>query len=131
MDALTNRHFIVAFTVFLIAAITAPSYAAERAGTGGYASRYDGAWSVSLETTRGECTPALRAALRIDRGRLLAVDQNYRLDGQVGRSGAVHVTVSANGQSAVGYGHLSLGTGVGRWRTASGECVGEWSAERR
>ena len=131
VGVLTSKYFIVAFAGFLIAAASFPSYAADRAGRGGRASRYDGTWSVLLETTRGDCTPALRASLRIAGGRLLAEDQSYRLDGQVGQSGAVRVAVSANGQSALGFGHLSLRAGLGRWRTELGECVGRWSAERR
>lgn len=127
----TRKYFIVAFAAFLIAVASLPSYAADRVGRGGRTTRYDGTWSVLLETTRGDCTPAIRASLRIAGGRLLAEDQSYGLDGQVGQSGAVHVTVSANGQSAVGFGHLSPRAGLGRWRTGSGECVGRWSAERR
>jgi len=131
MGILTSRYFIVAMTVFLIAFAGLPSHAADRVERGGRANRYDGTWSVLLQTTRGDCTPAIRASLRIAGGRLLAEDQSYGLDGQVGQSGEVHVTVSANGQSAAGFGHLSPRAGFGRWRTGSGECVGRWSAERR
>jgi len=131
MGVLKSTFCIAACTAFLIAAATSPSYAADRIGRGDRATRYDGTWSVLLETTRGDCTSALRASLLIAGGRLLAEDPSYRLVGHVGQSGAVHVTVSANSQSAVGFGHLSLRAGLGRWQTESGECVGRWSAERR
>jgi hypothetical protein len=92
---------------------------------------YDGAWSVVIETTRGNCPAAIRAGVRILGGRLLADDQSYRLNGRVAADGAVRVTVSAAGQSAGGSGRLGRNVGRGLWRTSLGECSGQWTAERR
>jgi hypothetical protein len=92
---------------------------------------YDGDWSVLIETTRGNCPPALRAGVRILGGRILAADQSYQLNGEVASGGDVRVTVSAGGQSAGGSGRLSRDSGRGLWRTRSGECSGQWSAARR
>jgi hypothetical protein len=92
---------------------------------------YDGDWSVLIETTRGNCPPALRAGVRIIGGRILAEDQSYQLNGEVASGGDVRVTVSAGGQNAGGFGRLSRDSGRGLWRTRSGECSGQWSAARR
>jgi hypothetical protein len=43
----------------------------------------------------------------------------------------VTVTVSRGSQSATGTGRMSGSDAGGRWATASGECSGTWSAERR
>ena len=55
----------------------------------------------------------------------------FTVTGKVGANGAVTVTVSRGSQSASGAGRLSVSDGSGRWQTASGECSGTWSAERR
>jgi len=92
---------------------------------------YDGTWSVVIETTRGNCPAAVRAAVRIIEGRLQADDQSYQVAGRVVPGGVIRVTVSASGQGASGFGRLSRQGGRGRWRTRSGECSGLWTAERR
>ena len=45
--------------------------------------------------------------------------------------GAVRVIVSAGGLAAAGFGHLSRIAGRGLWRTYSGECSGQWTADPR
>ena len=102
-----------------------------RTASRGRARVYDGAWSVVIETTRGNCPAAIRAGVHILAGRLLADDQSYRLDGRVSANGAVRVTVSAAGQSAGGSGRLGRDVGRGLWRSSSDECSGQWSAQRR
>jgi hypothetical protein len=105
--------------------------AVHRTASRGGARVYDGAWSVVIETTRGNCPAAIRAGVHILAGRLLADDQSYRLDGRVAANGAVRVTVSAAGQSAGGSGRLRRNVGSGLWRSSSEECSGQWSAQRR
>lgn len=105
--------------------------AVHRMASRGRARIYDGAWSVVIETTRGNCPAAIRAGVHILAGRLLADDQSYRLDGRVSANGAVRVTVSAAGQSAGGSGRLRRDVGRGLWRSSSDECSGQWSAQRR
>jgi hypothetical protein len=95
------------------------------------ANRYDGAWSVTIYTQSGNCPSSLRYSVRVDRGRVLADDQSYQVNGSVAPNGATRVTVSQQGQSASGSGRLSGNTGGGRWRTSTGECAGQWTAERR
>lgn len=93
-------------------------------------SSYDGQWSVAIYTERGDCG-AVRAALRIVRGRVYATDDSYQAHGAVGSGGAIRVTVSSGARSASGFGRLSGTSGAGRWRTTKGECSGTWSASRR
>ncbi|MCL2430608.1 MAG: hypothetical protein FWD12_15380, partial [Alphaproteobacteria bacterium] len=54
--------------------------AVHRTASRGRARVYDGAWSIVIETTRGNCPAAIRAGVHILAGRLLADDQSYRLD---------------------------------------------------
>ena len=60
-----------------------------------------------------------------------AGEASFNVSGQVGANGAVTVRVSRGSQSATGTGRMSSSDGTGRWATASGECSGTWSAERR
>jgi hypothetical protein len=92
---------------------------------------FDGAWSLVVETTRGDCPMAIRAGVRILAGQVLADDPSYRVAGRVARSGAVQVTVFAAGQSGGAHGRLWTRAGRGVWRTSSGDCSGKWTAERR
>jgi hypothetical protein len=109
----------------------APSEAARRIVPHRGIGAYDGDWSVLVQTTRGNCPPALRAGVVIRGGRVLADDPGYQLNGEVAPGGAVRVTVSAGGQSADGFGRLSRASGAGSWRTPSGQCAGRWTAARR
>jgi hypothetical protein len=49
----------------------------------------------------------------------------------VAPNGTVRVTVAEAGRSATGSGRLAGNTGSGTWRTSTGECAGQWTAERR
>jgi hypothetical protein len=95
------------------------------------ANRYDGSWSVTIYTQSGNCPSSLRYSVRVDRGRVIADDQSYQVNGVVAPNGATRVTVSQQGQSASGSGRLSGNGGGGRWRTSTGQCAGQWTAERR
>jgi hypothetical protein len=95
------------------------------------ASSYDGLWSVTIYTQAGNCPSSLRYAVRVARGRVLGDDQSYQVNGVVAANGATRVTVSEQGQSASGTGRLSGNAGAGRWRTSTGQCAGQWTAERR
>jgi hypothetical protein len=95
------------------------------------ASSYDGAWTVTIMTQFGNCPSSLRYGVRVARGRVFGDDQSYQVNGSVAANGATRVTVSEQGQSASGTGRLSGNAGVGRWRTSTGQCAGQWTAERR
>ena len=93
---------------------------------------FDGNWSVLIVTEQGTCDRAYRYPVRISGGSVgYAGEASFNVTGRVGANGAVTVTVSRGNQSASGSGMLSLSDGSGRWRTASGECSGHWTAERR
>jgi hypothetical protein len=64
-------------------------------------------------------------------GRVLGEYQSYQLSGAVAPSGAIRVTVAEGGRSANGVGRLVGNSGRGQWRTSTGECAGQWTAERR
>jgi hypothetical protein len=95
------------------------------------AANYDGMWSVTIYTQFGNCPSTLRYGVRVARGRVFGDDQNYQVNGTVAPNGATRVIVSEKGQSASGVGRLSGNTGAGRWRTSTGECAGQWTAQRR
>ena len=127
MKNLLRPIFVVAFAVLLLAVASIPSDAARRAAA---RSSYDGVWSVAIYTTRGDCG-SVRAALRIYGGRVYAEDASYQAYGAVSAGGAIRVTVASGGRSASGSGRLTRNYGSGRWRTASGQCLGTWAAQRR
>lgn len=121
--------FAAIAAVFLLASVSVPSDAV--AGKVPPASRFDGNWSVVIYTLQGDCDQSLRAALRIVGGRIYADDQSYQADGAVSPRGVIRVTVANGDQSASGIGRLNGNSGGGRWRTATGSCSGQWTAERR
>jgi hypothetical protein len=91
---------------------------------------YDGLWSVSIVTEKGDCDRGYRYPVRISNGTLAnAGDTVVTITGKVAGSGAVTVSVSAGGRSAIGSGRLAGKIGVGSW--SGGSCSGSWSAERR
>ena len=54
-----------------------------------------------------------------------------RLTAPSRRDGMIKVTVASGNRAASGSGRLSQNVGGGHWRTATGECSGRWTAERR
>jgi len=103
------------------AAFATPSFAAPG---------YDGIWSVSIVTKKGDCIASYRYPMVIERGVLAnggAIALN--VSGRVAPTGAVKVTVSSGDKSATGYGRLAGNTGGGSWSGSS--CSGSWTAERR
>jgi hypothetical protein len=115
--------------------VTAAAIAAAHVAVIPFAARaansYDGLWSVTIYTQAGNCPSSLRYGVRVARGRVLADGQSYQVNGSVAPNGATRVTVSEQGQSASGTGRLSGNAGAGRWRTSTGQCAGQWTAERR
>lgn len=91
---------------------------------------YDGLWSVSIVTKKGDCIANYRYPMLIERG-VLANGGAIALSvsGRVASTGAVKVMVSSGDKSATGYGRLAGNTGGGSWTGMS--CSGSWTAERR
>ena len=133
MKNLLRLIFAVTMATLLAASSTMPSDAARRTARYATTRAYDGLWSVLIVTLYGDCDRGYRYPLRIVDGRVVKADSdpNYQVYGAVARSGSIGVTVSGGGKTATGYGRLSRDYGSGRWRTSSGECSGQWTAERR
>ena len=92
--------------------------------------RYDGLWSVSIVTEKGDCDRGYRYPVRISNGMLAnAGDAVFTITGRVVGTGAITVTVSGGGKTASGSGRLAGNIGTGSWMGES--CSGSWTAERR
>ena len=92
--------------------------------------RYDGMWSVSIVTQKGDCDRGYRYPIRISNGTLAnGGNDPFTISGKVAPSGAITVTVSSGSKSATGSGHLAGNSGEGLWH--GGACSGTWTAERR
>jgi hypothetical protein len=92
--------------------------------------RYDGVWSVSIVTKKGDCIASYRYPMRIANGVLgNGGDFALNISGRVADDGAVRVAVSHGDTRAIGSGRLAANSGAGSWRTSS--CSGSWTAERR
>jgi hypothetical protein len=118
----------------IAAAIAIASMIAASAIIGSTASlavpRYDGLWSVSIVTEKGDCDPGYRYPVRISNGALAnAGDSVFTITGRVGGTGTITVTVSGGGKHATGSGRLAGNLGMGSW--TGGSCSGSWTAERR
>jgi hypothetical protein len=125
----TGRRATGAIPVIAIASTTVAS--AIIASTASFAvPRYDGLWSVSIVTEKGDCDRGYRYPIRISNGLLAnAGDSVFTITGKVGGTGAITVTVSGGGRSATGSGRLAGNLGTGSWM--GGTCSGTWTAERR
>jgi hypothetical protein len=125
MLASKNRLLIAAIGALVAASALTSVAAATNPGP-----RYDGVWSVSIVTEKGDCDRGYRYPIRIANG-VLANGGNdpFTISGKVGPSGAITVTVSSGSKSATGSGHLAGNSGEGLWH--GGACSGTWTAERR
>jgi hypothetical protein len=91
---------------------------------------YDGVWSVSIVTKKGDCVASYRYPLRIANGVLAnGGDLAVNVSGRVAPSGVIRVTLSHGDTRAAASGRLSGSVGSGSWSGAS--CSGYWTAERR
>ncbi len=91
---------------------------------------YDGLWSVSITTEKGDCVAAYRYPMRIAHGVLANGGAlAFNVSGRVAASGTVRVKLSNGTTTATGVGRLAGNLGRGFWRGAS--CSGSWTAERR
>lgn len=92
--------------------------------------RYDGLWSVSIVTEKGDCDRGYRYPIRIANGTLVNGGESaFDISGRVMPTGSITVTVSHGNRSAKGTGRLVRDSGEGSW--TAGSCSGTWTAERR
>lgn len=132
MRGILGASLAIAVAALVAAASIMPSDAAPRRRAA-LTNAYDGVWSVSIVTLRGDCDRGYRYPLRIAGGHVVKADTDpaYAVAGAVGRGGAIGVTVAGGGKSATGYGRLARNAGRGVWRTSDSRCSGQWTAERR
>ncbi len=113
-----------------ICALAAAAAAFAATATSKAAPNFDGTWSVSIVTEKGDCDRGYRYPIRISRGMLVNGGSDpFTITGKVAPSGAITVIVSHGSKSATGTGRLAGNSGVGLWH--GGSCSGTWSAERR
>jgi hypothetical protein len=85
---------------------------------------------VLIVTEKGDCDRGYRYPIRITHGILNnAGDAAFTIEGKVGPTGLIRVTVSHGNASANGVGQLAGNIGSGSWNGNS--CSGIWTAERR
>jgi hypothetical protein len=94
--------------------------------------RYDGLWSVSIVTKKGDCIASYRYPLRIANS-VLANGGDIAIDvrGKVAADGAVTVIVSHGDTRAAGFGRLAANAGNGSWRPALARAHGPPNGVRR
>ena len=118
-----GRRFTAAILVVAAAAFSVSAQAAAR-------SHFDGGWSVSIVTEKGECDRGYRYPIAINDGVLMnAGDTAFDISGNVAANGSVTVRVAYGSKAATGRGRLSGTYGEGWWTAES--CTGTWTAERR
>jgi hypothetical protein len=110
-----------------LVALVAAAYAATPAEAG---TSYDGRWSLTIQTTHGDCS-TYDLPVDIGNGRV-SFPGLVKAKGRVTGKGSVRVFVSATGKSAAGSGRLTGSFGSGRWsgRSSEGRCSGVWTARR-
>lgn len=93
---------------------------------------YDGAWSVLIVTTKGDCDRAYRYGITIANGDVVYDGGVVNLYGHVGGNGAVRVTLTSGNARANATGRLNRRVGSGGWHGTSGQnrCSGYWQASR-
>ena len=95
------------------------------------ATTFDGPWSLSFYTTRGQCESSYNFDIYIRNG-VLRHPNLVRFKGRVARSGAVTASVAVEAKYASGSGRLTGTSGRGRWTGHSDgrRCSGIWIATR-
>jgi hypothetical protein len=95
------------------------------------ATPFDGAWSLTFFTRRGQCEPSYNFDIYIRNGNLIHPNL-VRFKGRVARNGAVRATVAVEDKYASGSGRLTMRAGRGSWAGYAGgsRCAGTWVATR-
>ena len=95
------------------------------------ATPFDGQWSLTFYTRRGDCEPSYQFDIYIANG-VLQHPNLVRFKGRVTRSGEVRATVAVEDKYASGSGRLTRTSGRGSWSGYQGgaRCSGTWTAMR-
>ncbi len=102
------------------------------AGRPAQAAGFDGPWSVTIATQSGNCDAAYAFPMQVVGGRVIA-SGGTAMSGNVGRGGAVNVSISQGSSSGRASGRLSATSGSGKWsgNLNGSKCSGYWQATRR
>ncbi|AMN44104.1 hypothetical protein RHPLAN_56890 [Rhodoplanes sp. Z2-YC6860] len=94
-------------------------------------SAYDGSWSLTVITQRGDCDASYDIQLDVRNG-VISHPNIVRLNGRVKPNGAVRVSVAVPGKFAAGSGRVNGSSGCGRWsgHSETSKCSGIWTARR-
>jgi hypothetical protein len=97
------------------------------APSAGFASPYDGQWTVTIVTNAGDCQPSATYPVVVTDGKVSAIGPG-EVTGKVNPNGVVRVSL----QGAHANGQLSGKSGSGKWNGASAgvACSGRWQASR-
>lgn len=95
------------------------------------ATAYDGPWSLTFYTRRGDCDRSYNFQVQIING-IIRHPNLVRFKGRVSRDGAVSASVAVEGKYASGSGRLTRSSGRGSWagHSESSRCSGSWVASR-
>jgi hypothetical protein len=95
------------------------------------ATPFDGQWSLTFHTRRGDCEPSYHFDIYITNG-ILEHPNLVRFKGRVNRSGEVRASVAVEDKFASGSGRLTGTSGRGSWTGYEGNvrCSGTWTATR-
>jgi hypothetical protein len=103
-------------------------------GLAAQAAPFDGPWSVTISTSRGDCGSNSLYGVVIANGLVrYAGGAGVAMSGRVSNNGSVSVSVRQGENHAAGSGKLyANGTGRGSWSGGgpTGRCAGSWSAQR-
>jgi hypothetical protein len=123
--AMRALRWIFAAAAFAVVAVPDPADA--RRGPGAY----DGVWSVSFATLRGNCRSSYNVPFTVS-GRRVSSAGGGRVTGGIGRGGSVSVAISVGASHATGSGRLVGNQGSGRWSgiITGDRCSGVWQAVR-
>jgi hypothetical protein len=91
-------------------------------------SPYDGPWTVTMRTMRGDCSASFFFGVNIWNGHINASGGGFRLTGHVNSKGGVSATIGGGDRAT---GRLRRATGYGSWVSPARGCTGNWSAVRR
>ena len=113
------------------AVIVAAAMTMSIAGTAGAGSAYDGSWSLSITTERGNCDRNYYFQVQVSNG-VVSHPNLVKFRGHVSNSGHARVSVTVMDKHASGSGKLTRTSGRGRWtgRSGSDRCAGSWTAQR-
>jgi hypothetical protein len=122
---------LIMITGIVRACILAFVIAVPASGIAAAGTAYDGSWSLSIMTERGNCDRNYYFQVRVING-IVSHANLVRFTGRVSSGGWARVSVSVMDKHASGSGKLSQTSGRGRWTGRSGNdrCSGSWTAQR-